>query len=577
MKKNYLALVCIFFIYNIPILSDIPNNSYAELPLAPVQSSFLQTNNINLAVSNDGILSYDRFTFTNGEAGFIWPVAAAARLTADFAAGLWIGAKVGTSRELRLSAAIYSSHYTPGNIPVIGQVPGSNVCSDPQFKLYVVNLQDPSLVNGGTRTKVAGGRTYNVFYEPWSSWPLNLGAPYVEVNGIPGYQPSFEGDRPGVWHTTARPDEMVFSVYMDYTNCSNNVHTSAAGLPGGTLPLGVEVQQITFAFMQTDYSNMVFTKYRILNKSSQNWDSVYVSFVDDADIGDGGDDAAGCDSIRGVGYIYNFDNDDPNYGTAPPALGYRILQSPLRFTGNNNDTAKLPYGNYVGYRSTGMSGYNVFVNSGGSCLGDPNNAVNAYNFMRGKDGCGNTMINWITGGPSQYKYNGSGELRLGWFDSVMGDKRQLLNCGPFSMNSGSEQFLVTGSVISRGSNNNIAVGVILNASDNAKNFYNSSFGGTPIGINSISTELPQSFSLEQNYPNPFNPVTKFKFSIPVAGSVSLKIYDISGREVAEILNKPMQPGTYEADWDASAFSSGVYFYSIQAGEFNSTKKMVLVK
>jgi len=187
------------------------------------------------------------------------------------------------------------------------------------------------------------------------------------------------------------------------------------------------------------------------------------------------------------------------------------------------------------------------------------------------------MINWITGGPSQYKYNGNGEFRIGWFDSVMGDKRQLLNCGPFSMNSGSEQFLVTGSVISRGSYNYNAIGVILNASDNAKNFYNSSFGGTPIGINSISTELPQSFSLEQNYPNPFNPVTKFKFSIPVAGSVSLKIYDISGREVAEILNKPMQPGTYEADWDASAFSSGVYFYSIQAGEFNSTKKMVLVK
>lgn len=101
--------------------------------------------------------------------------------------------------------------------------------------------------------------------------------------------------------------------------------------------------------------------------------------------------------------------------------------------------------------------------------------------------------------------------------------------------------------------------------------------GTPFGIQTISSINPENFSLEQNYPNPFNPVTKFKFNIPVSGIVSLKIYDISGREVAEILNKPMQPGTYEADWDASAFSSGVYFYSIQAGDYNSTKKMVLVK
>lgn len=89
--------------------------------------------------------------------------------------------------------------------------------------------------------------------------------------------------------------------------------------------------------------------------------------------------------------------------------------------------------------------------------------------------------------------------------------------------------------------------------------------------------VPKEYSLEQNYPNPFNPVTKFKFSIPVSGIVVLKIFDATGREVTELVNKSMQAGTYEADWDASVFSSGIYFYTIISGDFALTRKMVLIK
>ena len=93
----------------------------------------------------------------------------------------------------------------------------------------------------------------------------------------------------------------------------------------------------------------------------------------------------------------------------------------------------------------------------------------------------------------------------------------------------------------------------------------------------ISSEIPKTYSLEQNYPNPFNPVTKFKFSLPVSGNVLLKIFDVSGREVTELVNKSLQAGTYEVDWDASLYSSGVYFYSVQSGDYHQTRKMVLVK
>jgi hypothetical protein len=85
------------------------------------------------------------------------------------------------------------------------------------------------------------------------------------------------------------------------------------------------------------------------------------------------------------------------------------------------------------------------------------------------------------------------------------------------------------------------------------------------------------FKLNQNYPNPFNPATKISFSIPQAGQVSLKIYNILGEEIATVLNKELKAGNYTADFDASRLTSGVYFYTITAGQFTSTKKMLLLK
>ena len=90
-----------------------------------------------------------------------------------------------------------------------------------------------------------------------------------------------------------------------------------------------------------------------------------------------------------------------------------------------------------------------------------------------------------------------------------------------------------------------------------------------IGINPISTEIPGKFSLSQNYPNPFNPSTRIKFTIPAVGngrdrSVKILVYDMLGREIAVLVNEQLNPGTYEVNWDASAYPSGVYFYKLLA-------------
>ncbi|MBE2228375.1 MAG: S8 family serine peptidase [Ignavibacteria bacterium] len=95
------------------------------------------------------------------------------------------------------------------------------------------------------------------------------------------------------------------------------------------------------------------------------------------------------------------------------------------------------------------------------------------------------------------------------------------------------------------------------------------------GIQTI--EIPNYFSLAQNYPNPFNPNTSIKYSVPTPSNVVLKIYDVLGKEVVTLVNEVKQPGFHTVDFNASELASGIYFYRIDAGEFTSVKRMVLVK
>lgn len=97
-------------------------------------------------------------------------------------------------------------------------------------------------------------------------------------------------------------------------------------------------------------------------------------------------------------------------------------------------------------------------------------------------------------------------------------------------------------------------------------------------IGKISSEIPVEFKLFQNYPNPFNPSTKIRFDVPShVQSLQLKVYDILGKEIAELFSGELQPGSYEVLWDASAYSSGIYFYRFLEENLNFTRSMILVR
>jgi hypothetical protein len=96
-------------------------------------------------------------------------------------------------------------------------------------------------------------------------------------------------------------------------------------------------------------------------------------------------------------------------------------------------------------------------------------------------------------------------------------------------------------------------------------------------VNIISSNAAVDFRLQQNYPNPFNPVTSITYELPKQEYVSLKIYDALGKEIASLVNEGQPAGIYSVDWHAEAHTSGIYFYTIQAGEFIETRRMILLK
>jgi hypothetical protein len=100
----------------------------------------------------------------------------------------------------------------------------------------------------------------------------------------------------------------------------------------------------------------------------------------------------------------------------------------------------------------------------------------------------------------------------------------------------------------------------------------------PDGVEpSRKNQAPATFALHQNYPNPFNPTTKLSFVLSNSSLVTLRIYDVFGREVITLINKEMTRGSYSTEWNAGNIASGVYYYKLTAGKFVDVKKMVLIR
>ena len=338
-------------------------------------SGRMDVNNLDMIVTNHGSFAYD---LTTGSAGLEYPKGSGH--TAVFAAGMWIGAKVGT--DVRITMSAYSQEFVPG--PMLN---GTFLPDNPQFKNYMI-------VRGNTTSF------------DYLNWPVQDGAPLDSLG-----QPALLGDA------------MIWSVYND---ADPNVHTNKAG---STLPLGIEVQQSTFAFNRSGpLGNVIFLRTRILNKGGDQLDSAYVSLWADPDLGDPSDDLVGCDTTLSLGYCYNATNADQQYGSDPPAVGFSLLRGPAAFVSQGvTDTL-------------GVTAFTKYENGT-----DPTSATETYNHMRGFHADGSPvhvqddLLQPITSFQVSGLDPGAPNGPTNWLDSNADDRRFALTSGPFAMAPGDSQ------------------------------------------------------------------------------------------------------------------------------------------
>jgi hypothetical protein len=510
------------------------------------RQAVLEGNNIRSYIWNTGVFNQD--LRTNNTPGCEWPKDSGK--FACFTSGLSIGAIV--NGQLRVGNASYTGEYRPGE-SIEGQF-----YTDTRFKHYKVKRGDNYINNPS-----------------WLNWGLMVpyGAPFTDVNNNGTYDyfidiPGFKG--------------AAETIFICLTDGDSLTHTPSEGFGGGTKPLYSVVGLTAWCFDTLVYKDMQFFKWTIKNGSTQIWDSVNVSIVTDSDLGDASDDYQGCDIGRNLGYCYNSVNSDGDgsgrtYGMNPPAWGIRILECGF----------PLPVSSWVYFSGSGSPGP--------VCERDPNTALEGYYYSKGIKKDGTQWINITNNQITKFCFNGDPETSTGWTEYLgriencngmltgiqtipvpPGDRRFVLSTQPPNqrLNPGESFTILAAQIVARGIDHKNAVTMLKQLSDSAKALCQNGF---VIGINQLTNEFPTEFNLYQNYPNPFNPATKIKFSIPKSQFVTLKIYDALGREVSTLVNDRVAAGVYSVEWDAAAYPSGIYFYSINAGNFTQTRKMVMVK
>lgn len=531
---SILFLIVLFFIGFVDKDKNSDYTTSAKSSLV-VSSKKLDANTISTWFSNEGSFNRDPIT---SNAGFEWPKGTG--ITARYASGPWLGAKVGN--DTLVTMAEYSYDFLPGYTDNNGIPHGKD---DPLYRVYKL--------------------TYGLNDLDRLQWPNALLG--NSDQGAPVY---FDGYS---WHPLDFGTQTMYYVYTDSYPDSN---TNRAG---STAPLKVDIKQLNFSIdFPGPIGQMAFSQFTVINRSTNTWNDFYLSIWTDDDLGFANDDKVGCDSALNLGYTYNATNNDQLYGTAPPAVGFLLLRGAIVYTGNNNDTVyicksktRVPLPRY---RDLKMSVFNWYAN-GDSIYGDPRNYYESYRIMEGLRRDGSPIVH-PNGYVTKYVFSGNPVNGTGWNQAQENDQRFLMSTGPVNMLPGDTQVIVTAQIIARGSSNLNSITLLKQYCAIASEFYNSCYNTLPIGIINHSA-LVKEFHLYQNYPNPFNPTTQIKFDLPKDEFVTIKVYNVLGKEVAMLLNEKKVQGSYNISFDGSSLPSGVYFYRLQAGDFTETKKMVLIK
>jgi hypothetical protein len=238
--------------------------------------------------------------------------------------------------------------------------------------------------------------------------------------------------------------------------------------------LGVEVRQTVFGFnREGSLGNMVFVRYRIYNKGPRTLNNMYISLWADPDLGQAGDDYVGCDTLEGLGFVYNSDNADPQYPNGIPALGFDFFQGPLVETGDMADTALMWGDTIPGYVNLGMGSFNKYINGT-----DPDNYQEVYRYMVGLDGkSGQPYV--YNNDTLLYQKSGDPVAGTGDLDDSPADRRWMQSTGPITFAPGDSTEILAAVIVGSGANNLSSISIVRELDVFAQQLYEQGFNPPP--------------------------------------------------------------------------------------------------
>jgi hypothetical protein len=338
---------------------------------------------------------------------------------------------------------------------------------------------------------------YDKYIKDWNEWPAVQGAPYTDANGNGVYDAGV--DVPGV----TGADQTLWYV-------ANDCDTARAYKVAGSKPIGIEFQRTVWAYNRAGaFANTLFEKNVLINKSGARIDSMGVAEFVDGDIGGTlgyVDDFAGCDTIRGLGFTYNGTNNDGFFGSAPPALGFDLLQGPCVKTGIPSDRAIFKGAYKDGSKNLGMTSFHVHICSN-SILACPSGDIETaarewYNHLNGLGArTGAAYIDPKTGLQTHFVFPSDPVTGRGWMDGSVappGDRNYVMCSGMFAMAPGDTQEVVLGAIAAQSSNRLASVALLEYYDDLVQGTYNRllRFAPAPASPIVIGAELDKEVVLD---------------------------------------------------------------------------------
>ena len=523
-----------------------------------VASAELDVADVRARVFNTGGL------FFQGSGFGVYEVPKGSGAHSLFASNLWIGGMV--NGELRVSAADYADReFWPGPLDAAGNPPADCL---PYDRIWKVSDED-------IRTYESTG----VATLDMQEWPWELGAPVFDGDGSPDNYNLAGGDRPFVYG-----DQMAWWIMND----AGNQHTST-----DTPPMGLEIRASAFAAngpVGTWLPTATFYRYELVYRGSMPIDSMYFGMWSDVDVGNSSDDFVGSDSLLGLGYAFNGDDDDEGergYGSTPPAVGTLFARGPrAEADGVDNDGDESIDEPGETRRATSF----VFYNSDATVQGNPRSGPDFYSYL---------VPTWLDGEPITFGGYGrgftttptsfmfSGNPPDYWTEENLdgeglrnppSDRRFVLATGPFRMEPGQTEEIVVAVLWARGADRLESVALLKTFAGIAYDAVGAvmEFDATATGLDERSggTAAGAGFHL-QHYPNPVSGQAVVSFDLERAMSVRLVLYDAIGRAMKTLAVGHYARGRHNVMLDGGSLSSGVYYYRLETGAGASVRALVL--